>query len=99
MPDFITGEGQGPLHRLVRHPPVPAINIEIARTVLQKDADRLGFVFPDQDGITVAATQPHIRSNGAKDPRKLRRSFPGRSKGADSPAAAAADGPVVSAMG
>ena len=94
---FVARVGQGTLHFLVRHPPIAAVDVQIAAAVLQEYADRLGFRLADQCGIFVAAAQTDIRSNCTEHPRKGVGPLPGHGERADGTAAGSADAAIISA--
>src|SRR6185437_267823 len=96
---FITGKFQRPFHGFICLEPVSAVDIQVIRTILQKNADRLGFVFPDQDRITVGAAETGIGSDGAEYSGKFARMFPGGRKRTDSTAAGSADCTIVAVFG
>src|SRR5262245_24749741 len=96
---LVPGERQRPLHRLVRHPPVAAIYVQVLAAVLEEDADRPRLELADQPGVLVAAAQAHVGADGGEDASERVRPFPGRGERADRARTRAADGPVVTALG
>src|SRR5580765_4493602 len=97
--DLVSSELEGSFHFLVGHPPIAAEFVEIVAAVLQENANRLWLVFADQRWIIVAAAQADVSADGAKDPRKGVRPFPGCRESADSTARGTANRAVVSRFG
>ena len=75
---IVTGKCERPFHRLVGHPPVAGIDVQVARAVLQKDAQRLRLILADERGITVTPAQPDIRADGAEHAAEGIRPLPRR---------------------
>ena len=67
----------------------------VFHSVLEEDAQRLGFVFAHQRRIFVAAPHGDIGADGAIDAVEQVRAVPGGREGGDAAAAGAADGPVI----
>src|SRR5262249_8550368 len=88
-----------PLHFLIGHPPIAAIDVLVVAAVLQKDANWLGLVLADQRRIDIAAAEAHIRTNRAEDPREGVWPLPGGSERTNGAAGAAANRPVIAALG
>src|SRR5689334_10249353 len=99
MLNFVTGECQGPLHHLVRHPPIATINIEIIGAILQEYADRFGLELANKRRVNLATSQSHVRPDGAENTRKCIRPLPGGGEGADGTTAGAADATVIPVPG
>src|SRR5262245_35466388 len=93
--DLIAGEGEDPLHLLVGHPPVAAVDVQVLRAVLEEDTQRLGLIFADERGIDVAAAQAHVGADGAEDPAERVGTLPRRSEGTDGTAAGARDRAII----
>src|SRR5262245_27352576 len=96
--NLITGEHERTLHRLVGHPPVAWIAVVVVVAVLQKDADRLRFVFANERRIVMPPAQPDVGSDGAEDARKPVGPLPGGGESAKRPRRRSADGAVVSVL-
>src|SRR6185295_9958267 len=79
--------------------PVAAVAVVVVAAVLQEHPDGLGLLLADPGGVAIAAAQAHVGADGAEDPAELTGPLPGRGECGDGAAAAAADGPVVPALG
>ena len=93
--DLVAGEDQGPLHLLVGHPPVAAVDVQVGAAVLEEDADRLRLVLADQRRIDVPAAQADVGADRAEDAAERVGPLPGRGERGDRPAAGPGDAAVV----
>src|SRR5688572_13079900 len=91
----VAGEDQRPLHLLVRHPPIAAVDVQIVLAVLEKNADGLWLHLAHQCRIIIAAAQTDISADAAEHTTKPIGPFPRRSPRANRPAARAANRAVV----
>ena len=98
VPHVIPGEFERPLHRLIGHPPVAAVDVEVVRAVLQEYPQRLRLNLADERGIGVASPEADIRADATVDTGKGVGPFPGRREGRDRTAGGAADRAVVAAL-
>ena len=89
--DFITRESECPLHLLIGHPPVAAIDIQVGAAVLKEDADRLGLILADQGRVDVAPAQADIRADRTEDPPERIGPLPRGRERADRAAAGTGD--------
>src|SRR5688572_11751408 len=99
MRHFVAGEREGPLHFLVGHPPVAAVDVQVARAIFQEDANRLGLVLANQRGIVVTAAEADVRTDRAEHAAEGVGPFPGGRERADRAARSAADRSIVALFG
>src|SRR5829696_2680853 len=95
MLDVVPSKDQGAFHHLIGHPPVTAIDVLIARTVLKINPDRFGLSLANQCGVNVATAQTDISPDAAKDPPKRIGSFPGGGERADRATARPGDAAII----
>jgi hypothetical protein len=96
--DFVSGPGESAFHGLVRHPPITAVDVEVAVAVLEEDAKRFRFGLANERVIAVATAQTDVCSDRGKDAAKIVGALPGSGERADRAAAAAADATVVAVL-
>src|SRR6185503_8736169 len=75
------------------------VDIEVARAVLEKDADGLGLGLADEGGIARAAAEVDVGADAAVDAGEGVGPFPGHREGGNRAAAATPDGAVVAGVG
>src|SRR4029453_8551695 len=75
---FVAGESQRPLHFLIGHPPIAAVDVLIGTAVLQENSDGFGLILADQRGIDIAAAEANVRADGAEHAPETIRPLPGR---------------------
>src|SRR6184192_3738660 len=96
MLHFITRKDEGAFHRLVLHPPIAGVNIEVVRSILKENANWFRLELAYERRIAHAPTQIDISANRTEHARERARSLPSGSEGGDRTAALAANGPIVS---
>ena len=93
--DFVSRPLQRAVHRLVGHPPVAAVNVEVVAAVLHEDADRLWFKLADECRVLMPAAQTDVRADCADDAAERVRSFPRRGESTDGSRTGTRDRAVV----
>ncbi len=90
---IIASEGERAGHLLVRERPVAVQVVQVVRTVLQENSDRLALRLADPSGNDVPAANVHKAADLAQHLAEVVGSFPRHRKGANPTAAHARDGP------
>mgnify|MGYP007101532562 CR=1 FL=1 len=96
---LVAGEFESTLHRLVGHPPVASIDIEVVFAVLKEDAEGFGFGLADEGGVVVAAAKADVGADHGVDAAEVVGSFPGGGKGGDGSGGSAAEASVIGIPG
>ena len=78
-------------HRLVGEGPVAVFVVEIARAVLQVNADRFGWCLADECLVIMATADVGETADMAQDLAEVVRAFPGNGEGTDASGTDAAD--------
>lgn len=96
---FVAGEFESALHRLVGHPPIAAVDVEVIFAILEEDAEGLGFGFADEGGVVISSAEADVGSDHGVNAAEVVRPFPGGGEGGDGTGGSAAEGAVIGVGG